>query len=165
MDSNFKNIHIGSLIKQKTIEFEIKISRICNFMKCDEKDIEKMFLQKDLTTDILLKWSKLLKYDFFRLYTQHLILFSPPAASKPNKTEKASQFLHFRKNIYTGEIIDFILELIISGEKTKQQVIDEYRIPKTTLFRWITKYSKKESSTNIDIKASDFLRSGIQNQN
>ena len=145
LDTNFKNIHIGSHIKQRTTELEIEISRICNFMKCDEREIEEMFLQKDLCTDSLLKWSKLLEYDFFRLYTQHLILFSPPAKSTNTKTRKTSQLPIFKKNIYTGEIIDFILELVNSGEKTKKQIIDEYRIPKTTLFKWISKYSKKET--------------------
>jgi hypothetical protein len=28
-----------------------------------------MYEQQDLSTDILLKWSKLLEYDFFRLYS------------------------------------------------------------------------------------------------
>ncbi|NML69136.1 transposase [Chryseobacterium sp. RP-3-3] len=145
MDRNFKNIHVGSLIKQKTTELDMEIDRICNFMKCNEQDVEKMFLQKDISTDSLLKWSKLLEYDFFRLYTQHLIFFSPPARNNPYKAEQISELPQFRKNIYTGEVIDFILELINSGEKTKQQVIDEYRIPKTTLFKWIAKYRKKET--------------------
>ncbi|MGU3376979.1 transposase [Chryseobacterium sp. M5A1_1a] len=144
MDANFKNIHIGSYIKQRTTELEIETSRICNFFKCDEKDIEEMFLQSDLNTDILLKWSKLLEYDFFRLYTQHLLLFAPAAKSTFTKTRKTSPLPHFKKNIYTGEIIDFILELVKSGEKTKQQITDEYRIPKSTLFKWISKYGTKE---------------------
>lgn len=46
----------------------------------------------------------------------------------------------FRKNIYTKEVIDFILELIETGEKTKAQVIQEYNIPKSTLHKWIYKY-------------------------
>lgn len=141
MHDNFKNIHIGSLIKQKTVELDLETSRICNFMKCNADEIERMFMQKDLSTDTLLCWSKLLEYDFFRMYTQHLILFSPPAKNKTDKIEKkVSSLPQFRKNIYTGEVIDFILELINSNEKTKKQIIDEYRIPKTTLYKWIMKY-------------------------
>lgn len=141
-NKNFKNIHIGLLIKQKTVELDMEMDRICNFLKCNDEEVEKMFLQKDLCTDYLLKWSKLLEYDFFRLYTQHLILFSPVSGITTNKTNKVSQLPKFRKNIYTKEVIDFILELINSGEKTKQEVMIEYRIPKTTLYKWLSKYGK-----------------------
>ncbi|PWN67804.1 transposase [Chryseobacterium oncorhynchi] len=142
---NFKNIHIGSLIRQKVEESEIEMDRMCNFLKCSEMEIEKMYNEMDLPTNTLLVWSKLLEYDFFRIYTQHLILYSPPSLlySKEQKFENQNPLLpKFRKNIYTIELIDFILEMIQTGEKTKSQVISEYGIPKTTLFKWIQKYSK-----------------------
>ncbi|MDR4953637.1 transposase [Chryseobacterium sp. ES2] len=145
MSINFKNIHIGSMVKQRTIELDMDISRICNFFKCTADEVETMFLQEDLPTNILLSWSKLLEYDFFRPYSQHLILFSPPAKQNDSEIEKKStQLPQFRKNIYTREVIDFILELVNSHQKTKRQIIDEYRIPKTTLYKWIMKYNKKE---------------------
>ncbi|WP_047432828.1 transposase [Chryseobacterium indologenes] len=145
MSVNFKNIHIGSMVKQRTIELDIDISRICNFFKCSADEVETMFLQEDLPTNILLNWSKLLEYDFFRPYSQHLILFSPPAKKNDSDIEKSStQLPQFRKNLYTKEVIDFILELVNSHQKTKRQIIDEYRIPKTTLYKWIMKYNKKE---------------------
>ncbi|WP_365986155.1 hypothetical protein [uncultured Chryseobacterium sp.] len=40
------------------------------------------------------------------------------------------QMLVFRKNIYTREIIDFILELIIAGQKIKPEIMQQCRIPK-----------------------------------
>lgn len=143
MDRDFKNIHIGSLVKQRVVELEIETERICNFLKCNNEEIRQMFLQEQLPTDILLKWSKLLEYDFFRVYSQHLILYAPPGSMNYNSSskEKESMLPQFRKNIYTKEVIDFILESIKSGEKTKQQVIDEYKIPKTTLYNWIKKYA------------------------
>lgn len=49
---------------------------------------------------------------------------------------------HFRKNIYTKEVINFMLEMIETGKKTKSQVISEYNIPKTTLYKWIEKNKK-----------------------
>lgn len=135
---NFKYINIGNLIQQHVKEQEIKSSRICNFLKCEEEEIAKMYEKKSLDTEILLKWSKLLEYDFFRLYTQHLILYAPTHTS-PVPIKKSLPV--FRKNIYTKEIKDFILELLDNKEKTKQQIIDEYRIPKTTLYKWIAKQS------------------------
>ena len=98
-----------------------------------------MYTRENLPTDVLLKWSKLLEYDFFRMYSQHLILYAPPSANE--KTERQKTTLpQFRKNIYTKEVIDFILEMIKTGEKTKTQVIEEYNIPKTTLYKWISKH-------------------------
>lgn len=139
---DFKNIHIGTMVKMKWEEVEISLERACNFLNCSEEEIQEMFVSKSLDSELLLRWSKLLQYDFFRIYTQHLILFSPLTAENENKILRSTSALpEFRKNIYTKELIDFIIELIEKGEKTKLQIIEEYRIPKTTLYKWITKYN------------------------
>lgn len=135
---NFKDIHIGQLIEKRASERKIEISRICNFFQNTDDEICEMYLKENLPTDILLKWSKLLEYDFFRLYTQHLILYAPLVNEK--KEGKKTVLPQFRKNIYTKEIINFILEQITTGKMTKMQVMERYRIPKTTLYKWINKY-------------------------
>jgi len=91
-----------------------------------------------LEVEVLLKWSKLLKYDFFRLYSNHLILYAP--VSKQNKNGGKSKLPQFRKSLYTKEIIDYILELLKDKKKTPVEIIDQYRIPKSTLNKWISKY-------------------------
>ncbi|WP_284462446.1 transposase [Chryseobacterium sp.] len=139
MDSNFRNIHIGKFIQLRVKENNIDLPRICNFMKCTEMEITEMYLQESLPTNTLLRWSKLLEYDFFRLYSQHLILYAPPSASL--KEQVPSKLPHFRKNIYTREMIDFILELIETEEKTKRQITNEYGIPYSTLCKWIAKHN------------------------
>ena len=75
---NFKDINIGQMMEILVTESGIEISRICNFMKSTEEEIEEMYQSKSLDTEVLLKWSKLLGYDFFRVYSRHLILYSPP---------------------------------------------------------------------------------------
>lgn len=139
---NLKNIHIGELIKKGVEENRIEISRICNFLKCTEDDVEKVYQQESLDTETVLKWSKLIDYDFFRVYTQHLILYAPPSARGEDEKhqEKKSSLPRFRKNIYTREVIDFILEQIETKEMTKIQIMERYNIPKTTLYKWISKY-------------------------
>lgn len=137
---NFKEIHIGTLINQRVTESGIEISRICNFIKCSEAEIKEMYQSKNIDTETLLKWSKLLGYDFFRVYSQHLILYAPPSATEQKTGNVKSQLPQFRKNIYTKEIIDFILEQITLGDMTKSEVIQKYKIPKTTLCKWISKY-------------------------
>lgn len=141
---SFKNINVGNLIRQKVTESEMDISRICNFFNCTEEEIEEMYESKSLQADIILKWSKLLEYDFFRIYSQHLILFSPPSNAYSADKEKPSELPQFRKNIYTKEVIDFLVELIQSGEKNMNEIIDQYGIPKTTLHRWTVKYRNHE---------------------
>ncbi|PRB02776.1 transposase [Chryseobacterium sp. MYb7] len=138
----FKDIHIGQLIEKGVVEDNIDIFRISNFLKCTEEEIKEMYQKKNLDTDILLKWCKLLEYDFFRLYSQHLILYAPPALKIKNKKKNLPQF---RKNIYTKEIVDFILEQIYKEEMTRQQVIERYGIPKTTLNKWLQKDIKDET--------------------
>lgn len=140
--NNFKQLNIGVLIQQKVRETNTEISRICNFLKCTQEEAEKMYLSKSLDSEILLRWSKLLKYDFFRIYSQHLILYSPSKALHKVTENKKTAMPQFRKNIYTKEIIDFVLELTEKGEKTKQQIMDDYDIPKATFYTWIKKYKK-----------------------
>ena len=74
----------------------------------------------------------------------HLILYAPSSANERiNKKEEQQPILpRFRKNIYTKEVIDFILEQIQNKEMTKVQIIERYNIPKTTLYKWISKYKK-----------------------
>lgn len=141
---NFKNIHIGELISNKLKEDDVSIKRTMNFMKCTEQEVEAMLLQQDLSTYTLLRWSKLLEYDFFRIYSQHLILYAPQKGIGLNsikyKKKQKSTLPQFKKNVYTKEIIDFIMKLIINHEKSIQEVIDDYHIPKTTLYKWLKKY-------------------------
>ena len=144
---SFKNINAGALIKQRVLESEMEILRICNFFGCTADEIENMYEAKSLETEILLKWSKLLEYDFFRIYSQHLILFSPQSNAFSKDKEKQSRLPQFRKNIYTREVIDFIVELIHSGEKNMSEIVDKYGIPKTTLHRWTVKYTNHEEET------------------
>lgn len=142
--SLYKEIHIGKLIKIRVDEAGIDILRICDFFSLNAMEIENMYIQQSLDTQTLLRWSKLLEYDFFRLYSQHLILYSPPASLKQTKIfDKKHSLPVFRKNIYTKEVIDFLVEVVESGDKTIKQVIEDYRIPKTTLHKWIDKYKKK----------------------
>ncbi|WP_334126744.1 transposase [Empedobacter brevis] len=140
---NFKEIHIGLLIKQLVTEKRIELSRICNFMKCTEYEAKEMYKMKSLNTEVLLKWSKLLEYDFFRLYSQHLILYAP-INNNYIQHEKNSQssLPRFRKNIYTKEMIDYILNKIDTGEMKSLEIIERYNIPKTTLYKWMNKYKK-----------------------
>lgn len=138
MTLNFKRIHIGSLISKQITERGVEMPRICNFMNCTEGEVEDMISSEDLPTDILLRWSKLLEYDFFRIYSQHLILFAPPSA--PNRKKEKSALPQFRKNFYSKEVIDFCLEQITTGKMTKTKLIERYGIPKTTLYKWISKY-------------------------
>lgn len=147
---DIKNINIGECIQTRVKEAEIPIERICNFLKVDQKAVLEMYTKDSLDTEILLRWSKLLEYDFFRLYSQHLILYAPPA---PNtRKEKPSSLPQFRKNLYTQEIIQFVLELIETEKKTKLQIIQQYKIPKTTLYKWIDKYKKKPTEDETQSK-------------
>ncbi|MFP3591369.1 transposase [Chryseobacterium sp. SIMBA_038] len=134
----YKEIHLGELIKERVAEQEISIERICNFLDKEESVVEELYANKSMDTELLLRWCKLLEYDFFRIYSSHLILYAPPSAVNKNHN-KSEKIPYFRKNIYTQEIKDFILRRILSGEMTQSDIIREYSIPKSTLHRWLQK--------------------------
>lgn len=134
----YKVIHIGQSIKELVDQKEVTIERICNFLSKDEEFVQSIYESKSIDTDLLLRWSKLLEYDFFRLYSSHLILYAPPSAVNKTK-EKTDKTPQFRKNIYTQEIKDFIIKKIDTKEMSPADVIKEYSIPKSTLHRWLQK--------------------------
>ncbi|MET3037667.1 helix-turn-helix domain-containing protein [Chryseobacterium sp. NRRL B-14859] len=142
---DFKDFHLGKLIKKLVDENDIDSLRISKFLRCSELDIQRMYEAKSLNTEVLLRWSKLLDYDFFRLYSQHLILFSPRVKNQDSslKLTQRSNLPQFKKNIYTRQVIDFILEEIASGTKTRKEIMEDYNIPKATLYRWVNKYGNK----------------------
>lgn len=148
MLDNFKNIHIGKLVEQRMKECGVSLERAAAFLKVDEEEVEQMFVQPSVDSHHLLAWSKLLEYDFFRIYTQHLILYSSQDVNKPRREKLAKKndtsLPVFKKNIYTQEVIEYLLELVESGQKTYRDIQKEYNIPSTTVFRWADKYGKRD---------------------
>ncbi|SHG00341.1 transposase [Chryseobacterium sp. OV279] len=139
---DLKNLNIGSMIKDRVAENDIEMSRICKFLNTSENEVLNMYQSSSLDTELLLRWAKLLEYDFFRLYSQHLILYSPQSSMDYVQKRKLPDSLPaFRKSLYNKEIIEFILDKIRKGEMTKSKVMSEYKIPKSTLYKWLHKYS------------------------
>jgi len=135
---NLKQIHIGSLVKAKVEELRISSGRIMNYLHCTEDEMEEMYLKESMETQKLLRWSKLLQFDFFRIYTGHLILYAPQSHMRKGiKLEKST--LTFRKSVYTEEVKVFILDKIMTGEMKVHEIVKKYKIPKTTLYKWIKK--------------------------
>ncbi|GAA4161143.1 hypothetical protein GCM10022217_26360 [Chryseobacterium ginsenosidimutans] len=77
---------------------------------------------ESLEMKVLLRYCKLLKYMLCQ------------------RVERVAIIYKTNLNIYTNELMDFILELINDEKKIKAQMINEYRIPKTILYKWIKKY-------------------------
>ena len=57
-----------------------------------------------------------------------------------SNSKNDSKLPQFRKNIYTIEIIDFILDLFIKENKSIQEISEKYNIPKNTIRNWTRKY-------------------------
>lgn len=146
MDTNFKYIHIGNLLRWRMEEYAVDAGRAAVFLKVAEEEIDKMCEQTSIDSDLLLRWSRLLEYDFFRIYTQHLILYAPqdPNKARRKKDNQKTDLPVFKKNIYTQEVITYLIEMVENGRKTCKQIQNEYNIPSTTVFRWINKYGKNK---------------------
>jgi hypothetical protein len=144
----YKKIHIGSMITMRLEELGMNCQQFSRRMKIEEDDCSRLLSQQEITTGTLLKISKILKYDFFRLYSMNLLLYAPPSMGLVNTSKKkvpgnptVAAMPVFYKNTYTREVIQFILHEIGSGAKTPSGILSEYNIPKTTLYRWLKKYA------------------------
>lgn len=140
MKVDCKNVHIGNIVKMRVNE--LGGIKLCDLIKeIPLTSLEELYLKKALDTELLLKLSKLLDFDFFRIYTQHLILYSPSHVKTENKTPPSQPL--YNRNLYTKDIIYFILELHSTGIKSKAQIQEDYNIPRATLQKWITKYQNE----------------------
>ena len=70
---NFKEIHIGELIRKIVKEDQLDPYKLCSYLEISEVELSQMYHSKSLDSELLLKWSKLIKYDLFRVYSQHLL--------------------------------------------------------------------------------------------
>lgn len=72
-------MHIGSLIRSKVAERGISIVSFAEQLSCTRVNVYKIFDRKSIDTELLLRVSRVLDFDFFRYYSNDLI---PPVTDK-----------------------------------------------------------------------------------
>lgn len=65
-------LHIGNLIKEELERQERTVSWFARKLCCDRSNIYKLFKRSTIDTELLLRVSKILNYDFFELYKKEL---------------------------------------------------------------------------------------------
>lgn len=65
-----ERMHIGSLIKDELERQERTVSWFARKLNCDRSNIYKLFKRQNIDTDLLLRISVVLHYDFFEMYRQ-----------------------------------------------------------------------------------------------
>ena len=142
---DYKRLHIGKLISARMTEMGWDSKMLAEKLEFPESEITKLLEEEDLPMLTVLRLSKLLKYDFFRLYSTHLLLYCSKDKLFGNhrfheENTPQQRLPRFRKNVYTPEVISFILKELVSENRNPSEVSKKYNIPKTTLYRWYTKY-------------------------
>jgi hypothetical protein len=145
-NDKMNEIHIGKLIREACLALQITDERMENFFSMPYAEVENMFAQEHLSTDLLLKWSKLLKFDFFRIYSGHLMMYHGISAKLLKEKTEICAGLDVRKNLYTPEIKNFIVNKVQTNQITIPEAIEKYGVGRTTLFRWIAKVKKQEEA-------------------
>lgn len=65
-------MHIGNIIKQKTIERKKTVVWLARNLPCSRTNIYKIFDRSTIDTGTLLRISILLEFDFFSLYSKEM---------------------------------------------------------------------------------------------
>ena len=65
-------LHIGNLIKEELEKQERTVSWFARKLCCDRSNVYKLFKRSTIDTELLLRVSKILNYDFFELYKKEL---------------------------------------------------------------------------------------------
>lgn len=144
-NSLVRNIHIGNIITNVILEKKLTDKELSFKLKISIDEINKQLTSNTMDTITLLKWSRALRYDFFRLYSSHLMLHHGISNSISKKALNIDiKGIQIRKNVYTKEMIFFLVNKVKSNEMKPMQVIDKYGIPKTTFYKWLLKFSDDE---------------------
>lgn len=65
-------MHIGQLIKQQMEERHKTVVWLANKLSYSRTNVYKIYDKSSIDTDVLLRISVILEYDFFHVYTQEL---------------------------------------------------------------------------------------------
>ena len=65
-------IQIGKLIKEQFLKSELSIEKFANSIGCNRDNVYDIFRRERINTDQLLKISKILKFDFFKTYSEQI---------------------------------------------------------------------------------------------
>ena len=65
-------LHIGSLIKKELEKQERTVSWFARKLCCDRSNVYKLFKRSTIDTELLLRVSQILHYDFFDFYKKEL---------------------------------------------------------------------------------------------
>ena len=65
-------IHIGNIIKKKFDEQDVTVSWFANQLCCDRTNVYSIFKSESIDTALLVKISIILKYDFFKHYSEDI---------------------------------------------------------------------------------------------
>ena len=65
-------IHIGSIIKEKFDEQGLSVSWFAKQLYCDRTNVYSIFKRESIDTALLIKISLILKYDFFKHYSDDI---------------------------------------------------------------------------------------------
>ncbi|MDD5572006.1 MAG: hypothetical protein PHD97_12725, partial [Bacteroidales bacterium] len=63
-------IHIGEQIKQRSRELRMGPTELSNLVNTTKQNIYGIYKRKSIDSDLLLRFSIILDFDFFQLYTQ-----------------------------------------------------------------------------------------------
>jgi len=69
-NSNKHKIQIGELIKEQFLLSKMSIEEFGNLIACKRENVYDIFYRERMDTDLLYKISKILKFDFFQIYSQ-----------------------------------------------------------------------------------------------
>lgn len=66
-------LHIGCLIKEELVKQERTVSWFARKLCCDRSNVYKIFKRSTIDTELLLRISQIMHYDFFEIYKKELL--------------------------------------------------------------------------------------------
>ena len=70
--TTLSTMHIGSLIRQQVSEKGLTVTWLAEQLPCSRTNVYKIFRKRSIDTDVLLRISRILDYDFFSLFSDSL---------------------------------------------------------------------------------------------
>lgn len=65
-------LHMGNLIRQRMKEKQISVVLMAKHLSCSRNNVYKLLNKYSMDTEVLVKISRLLDFDFFELYSKEI---------------------------------------------------------------------------------------------
>lgn len=87
-------IHLGREIHEKVLNSNLTKKQIMTYFRCSDSKVNSMYHSEHMKSDLIMKWSILLDFDFFQFFSSSFIKYKKYNKKYDKKDDKKDGFIY-----------------------------------------------------------------------